>query len=189
MIQTIGHALARLRGCAGGNIAVEFALCLPIYILLAVGGVEVGRYLLLNQKLDRVASSVADLTARLETISEADVNELFLAAREIALPFDLDQQGRVVVSSVINPDGNQQRVVWQRTSTSPLSVTSRIGNEGGPAALDEGMTVDVNETVIVTEVFYRFEPLFTPVTVDPRMLYVRAHHRPRLGTLDTISND
>ncbi|WP_025899434.1 TadE/TadG family type IV pilus assembly protein [Sneathiella glossodoripedis] len=44
----------------------EFAMLLPLLLLLTVGSFEVGRYALLTQKLDRISATMADLVARAE---------------------------------------------------------------------------------------------------------------------------
>ena len=86
-----------------GNVAVEFALVLPVLLLLLLASAELGRYVLLNQKVDRVAITMSDLVARAETISEAELDDIFNAAVHVAEPFDLSGSGRVVISSVTNP--------------------------------------------------------------------------------------
>ncbi|NJO36392.1 MAG: hypothetical protein HC871_00745 [Rhizobiales bacterium] len=87
-----------------GNVVVEFALALPVLLLLLLASAELGRFVLLNQKIDRVAITMSDLVARAETISESDLDDIFGAAAHVAEPFDLsarpggdlvgDQRGR-----------------------------------------------------------------------------------------------
>ena len=50
-----------------GIAAVEFALVLPVMILFSLGIAEVGRFALLNLKLQHAATTMADLAARDET--------------------------------------------------------------------------------------------------------------------------
>ncbi len=169
-----------------GNVAVEFALALPVLIFMLLASAELGRFVILHQKLDRVAVTMSDLVARAETISESDLNDIFMAAAQVAEPFDLGGRGRVVISSVINDDGSGPTVAWQRAGGGTYAATSQVGSEGGPASLPGSFVVRQGETAIVSEVFFDFEPFLSDLIVAPQVLYRRAHHRPRLGTLDTV---
>ena len=168
------------------NVAVEFALALPVLLLLLLASAELGRFVLLHQKVDRVAVTISDLVARAETISESELDDIFNAAAQVAEPFDLAGRGRVLVSSVINADGDGATIAWQRAGGGSFVSSSDIGVEGGAAALPSDFEVREGETAIISEVFFDFEPFLSSLIVSPRVLYRRAHHRPRLGTLDTI---
>ncbi|MGI9434020.1 MAG: TadE/TadG family type IV pilus assembly protein [Geminicoccaceae bacterium] len=175
--------------CDQGNVAVEFALILPVLLLLFLASAELGRFVLLHQKVDRVAVTASDLVARAETISEAEIDDVFIAAAQVAEPFDLGGRGRVVVSSVVNEDGNGATVAWQRSGGGIFSAPSQIGTEGGIASLPTDFVVREGENAIISEVFFDFEPFLSELIVAPQTLYRRAHHRPRLGALDSVESN
>jgi hypothetical protein len=172
-----------------GNVVVEFALALPVLLLLLLASAELGRFVLLNQKIDRVAITMSDLVSRAETISESDLDDIFNAAAHVAEPFDLNGRGRVVISSVINEDGEGATIAWQRAGGGSLIAASEVGTQGGAADLPNDFAVREGETAIVSEVFFDFEPFLSETIVAPQVIYRRAHHRPRLGTLDTVETD
>ena len=123
------------RSCNRGNVVVEFALALPVLMLLLLASAELGRFVLLNQKIDRVAITMSDLVARAETISEADLDDIFSAAAHVAEPFDLSGRGRVVISSVTNADGGGATIAWQRAGGGSFIKASNVGTEGASADL------------------------------------------------------
>lgn len=172
-----------------GNAVVEFALALPVLLMLLLASAELGRFVLLNQKIDRVAITMSDLVARAETISEADLDDIFNAAAHVAEPFDLGGQGRVVISSVVNPDGDGATIAWQRAGGGSFVAASEVGTEGEAADLADEFDVREGETAIISEVFFDFEPFLSEAIVAPQIVYRRAHHRPRLGTLDAVQAD
>jgi Flp pilus assembly protein TadG len=176
------------RACLGvaGNVAVEFALTLPVLILLMLGSAEMARFVILHQKVDRVAVTMSDLVARAETIKESELDDIFKAADFVAQPFDLRNLGIVIVSAITNQNGSGARVAWQRSGGGFASHTSQIGTQGGIASLTADFQVRQGETAIIAEVFYDFEPFLSELIVEPQTLYRRAHHRPRLGTLEEI---
>jgi len=178
--------MARAWLCASGNAAVEFALVLPVLMLLMLGSAEMGRFVILHQKVDRVAVTTSDLVARAETINETDLDDIFDAADFVAQPFDLAGLGVVIVSAITNEDGSGATVAWQRSGGGSSTHTSQIGIAGGAATLTADFEVREGETAIIAEVFYDFEPFLSELIVEPQTVYRRAHHRPRLGTLDEV---
>jgi hypothetical protein len=152
---------------------------------MLLASAELGRFVLLHQKVDRVASTMSDLVARAETISESEIDDIFTAASQVAEPFDLRGRGRVVISSVTN-DGSGPKVAWQRLDDGSYVTQSQIGAEGDLATLSGDFAVAEGETAIISEVFFDFEPFLSELIVAPRLLYRRALNRPRLGTLDQV---
>jgi len=180
--------LLRLPSCGAGNVAVEFGLAAPVLLLMMLASAELGRFVLLHQKIDRVATTISDLVARAETISESQIVDIFTAAGQVAAPFDLADLGVVIVSSVTNPTGDGQGpiIAWQRSGGGSYSATSVLGAEGDEATLEAGFDVREGETAIISEVYYDFTPFLSELIVEPQEVYRSAHHRPRLGTLEEI---
>ena len=61
---------SRLRENQRGNFAVELALTLPVLVVLFMVGIEFTRFMLINQKVERTAATIADLVSQSEGISE-----------------------------------------------------------------------------------------------------------------------
>ena len=184
MSRTTG--LARFQACARGNVAMEFALILPFLLLLLLASFELARFVILYQKVDRVALTTADLVARAETITESQIADIFVSALEVADPFDLAAMGVVFVSSITNPDGNGAKVAWQRSGGGSYSASSKLGVEGATASLPAGFQVRQGETVIISEVYFDFDPMLSDMIVPSQVLYRQGFHRPRLGTLTSV---
>jgi Flp pilus assembly protein TadG len=179
-------AARRLARCAAGNVAVEFALAVPVLLFLMLGSAEMARFVLLHQKLDRVATTICDLVARAETISESQIDDIFTAVGQVADPFDLSTLGVVIVSSVTNADGTGATIAWQRSGGGAFSASSQLGEPGDPPTLPADFVVREGETAIISEVYYDFTPFLSELIVAPQVIYRDAHHRPRLGTLEAI---
>jgi Flp pilus assembly protein TadG len=177
---------ARLLRCAAGNVAVEFALSVPVLLLLMLGSAGMARCVILHQKLDRVATTISDLVSRAETITESQIADIFTAADQVAEPFDLANLGVVIVSSVTNADGSGATIAWQRSGAGSYSAVSELGVEGDEPNLPPGFVVREGETAIIAEVFYDFTPFLSELIVEPQEIHRSAHHRPRLGTLEEI---
>ncbi len=192
MIGMIGRVLGRLKRDRRGTLAVEMAVATPVVIGLLLSGIEVTRYVPLNQKIERASATMADLVSQAETLSEGGLANLYAATTYVLEPFDLAADGQVVVSSIGASNGNPARINWQRTfgaggGSAPGKGGSAFGNEGGTASLPAGFVVRDNETVVVTEVFYDYVPAFMGTQLVAADLYSYAVFRPRFSSLTTIN--
>src|SRR3954447_25331887 len=101
-----GPPMTGINGRIGrrGIAAVEFAILMPVLILLLVGMVDVTRYVSAALKLERVTSGTADVGTQYKSLRDGmtvvngdEVGILFLAAQQIAKPLDLARYGAVVI--------------------------------------------------------------------------------------------
>ena len=83
-----------------GNLAVELGMAMPVLVALLLTGVEITRFVLINQKVERTSATIADLVAQSYGMSEAEMSSLFKASRFVMDPYDIDQHGQIVVSSI-----------------------------------------------------------------------------------------
>lgn len=170
-----------------GSIITETAFLLPVLLILLIAGIEIVRFALLQQKLNRAAVSMADLVAQSETLTAADLNSLFAAVQFVVQPFDTGTQSRVIVSSISASDGNPPIVDWQRFGAGSASATSDLGVEGANATLPAGFEVRSGENVIFAEVVYDYQPLLFTQFMSARRVKHQALFRPRFGALSTLN--
>lgn len=174
-----------------GVMAIEMACVLFFLSVLILGTFEVPRLLLLGQKMERASASMADLVAQIDPADgnvSAKINDLMSAASSLMSPYDMDIEGRVIISSVGNPTGDEELVLWQRKSQHGLTVSSAIGNEDDQPALPTGMVVREGENIIVAEIVFHYEPLFGSIVYDEKTLYSSAYTRPRFSNLTADPN-
>ena len=93
MIGMIGRVLGRLKRDRRGVLAVEMAIATPVVIGLLLSGIEVTRYVLLNQKIERASATMADLVSQSETLSEGGLANLYAATAYVMDPFGLVADG------------------------------------------------------------------------------------------------
>jgi len=171
-----------------GSLAAETAMAIPVLAVLLLGGVEVTRFVLLNQKLERASATVTDLVSRSEKIFAAELPTLFVAAGFTFDPFDLADDGRLIVSSIYKTSGAPPRVAWQRAFGSG-GGSSAFGTAGADAILPDGLVVRDGENIIVSETFFDFVPLFAGDIVgllESRRLSTFSVMRPRFGPLTVL---
>jgi len=163
-----------------GAIAIEFGLVISVLIVILMGCFEAGRYILLNQKLDRTSSSVADLISQANAVTSGVLTDVYAAADEQTEPFDLVGHGRVIISSIYKPDTNPAKVSWQcKGGGSYTAATSKIGNKGADANMPTTLPVDVGENIVVAEVFYDYKPFLFNGIFKPSVFRHTSFMRPR----------
>jgi Flp pilus assembly protein TadG len=169
-----------------GGVMIEFGFAMPLLITLLLGGVELGRYVLLHQKLDRTAMTVADLVARVSSVSTSDLDTVLSAASLVMAPFDLADRGRVIISAVREDSGSPQ-VIWQRGGAGSLSVTSDLGVQGANATLTDDELVSTTQGIVVGETYFEYSPWFIQMIPSTTIRHV-AVFRPRLSNEVTCTD-
>ena len=105
---------AALRDCRSGLALTEFAMALPVLLVLGLGGLETANYAMAHLRISNVAMLTADNAARVrDSIDETDVVELLTGAKMSADSIDFAANGRIILSSLEN-DGTTQWIRWQR---------------------------------------------------------------------------
>ncbi|WP_417449329.1 TadE/TadG family type IV pilus assembly protein [Kordiimonas sp.] len=177
--------LTRLRRDQNGAILTELALSVPIFLTLLTGVVETGNYMLMNLKLQHTVVSIADLVTRDETVSEDVIADIFEAVPQILKPFPTGDRARTIISSISQTEDVVASVFWQRSGGGDFDAASTLGQEGDAVTLPAGLTLRDNETILATEVFYRYEPLVFSF-IEAKTIRKVSYFRPRIGALQEI---
>lgn len=171
--------------CSRGVAAIEFALILPLLITLSLGGFEISRLLLIHQKADRIAYTVTDVVTQSTSLSQAQLDEILTVAAQIMNPQPFAQDGTIILSSVYKQGTNQPTIRWQYQGGGNLARSSAIGNTGNQANLNPPITLEDKDNIIISEVYFEYQPLFTLGFFAPMEIYKTVIFKPRLGVLTT----
>ncbi|MCR6670260.1 TadE/TadG family type IV pilus assembly protein [Devosia ginsengisoli] len=183
--------LRRLAVVEEATAAVEFALILPIMLLVYVGSVEASIAITTDRKVQSVAGALGDLVARSDTtIPMATLLDYFQAAEGIMTPYPTSELLQTVTQVRVLSDGTAS-VVW--------SWQYEHGNMG-PGAHEAGsafslpgpMTTIARDDskptyVIVSEGSYSHTPLFGFIFNQPINLYRENFLMPRFGGNITVN--
>lgn len=167
--------------------SVEFAIVLPVLILMLLGTVEVGRYAYLHMKLQNATGNIADIVSRPDQVAANDLSNLFTATPVMLHPFEAGARVRVMVSGVVVPaEDDPPEVTWQADGGGSLSAASDVGTVGDVAAVPDGLVTFGGEALIVAEMVYAYQPWLLNL-VDAQRIRKTAYFRPRRGTLAAIN--
>jgi Flp pilus assembly protein TadG len=172
-----------------GVTAVEFALVLPVVLLVLLGCFEVPRFVLIYQKIARTSSGVADLVAQAdEPLTKNQMADIFTAGKLMMQPYDVIANGRIYVSSINNPSGGSGvTLTWQRNNSGTLSTGSKLGLAGSnpTTKLPSTLVPATDEEVLAAEVYFKYVPIFSNLIYSGSDLYMISYTRPRNKNLMT----
>ncbi|MBV8938886.1 MAG: pilus assembly protein [Alphaproteobacteria bacterium] len=170
-----------------GVAAIEFALLAPILLLLVLGGTELIRYLLIVQKVDKVAATVADIVTQSPSVSTAGLNEMLTAAAQVMNPYGFGISGVAILTSISQQStGNSPgpKINWTFKGGGSLSRNSQLMVlANGTVSLPGGLVLDDKENIVVTEVYYAYKPILSGYLLGSTDIYRTVVYKPRLGAL------
>lgn len=156
-----------------GVAAVEFALILPLMLVLYIGTAELTTGLMANRKMTVVARALSDLVAQ-ETdetngITDATLDSIFGAANAILHPFDTTKLKMTVSSVEFVPDASNPPVYTAKTVWSavrnggtfrPCGTLTKVANTADPTPSTMPSGLYQAGTIIVADVEYDYKPTF-----------------------------
>ncbi len=181
--------LKRFWQARAGMAMVEFGVALPVLMTMFYGSIEVTRYILITQKVEKLAHTVADVTAQSKTLTLANLDQLMAATDDIMKPFGTGATSRVLINSLYRAVGATSATInWRYAGGGSLDVTSKLGEVTSIPVMPGNFTFNERENVIGTEVFYQFSPLISSQFFGTTTIYRAAFYKPRLGLLTTAPN-
>jgi Flp pilus assembly protein TadG len=153
---TITSHLRSGRNRQGGVAIAEFAIALPVLLILVMATVDFGRYVYNMQIVNDLAREGAMLVSR-----GATYDQTFTATFGADAPLDIENYGSVIVSRIRRQSaGNPQPWIFDQESAGAVIGASRVGVEGGPANLPDIDELETGVTMMAVEVSHQFVPLF-----------------------------
>ena len=159
-----------------GLALVEFALSLPLLMLIGVTGAEYANWIITKMRVSQIALQIADNASRMgdgssagaKSVSETDINETFTGGNLQSSNLSLSAQGRVILSDLEPTDTSDTptkfKIQWQRCFGAQ-KYTSSYGVQGatnlagiGPSGSQ--VTAQPRNATMFVEVYYAYKPLF-----------------------------
>jgi Flp pilus assembly protein TadG len=184
-----------------GLAYVEFALTISILLLLCLGSVEVTRFVLILQKLEKTVETVSDVVTQTNPnsapLTTTEMSQLMSAIPDLMSPYVFGSNGLVIVSDLTGQASGNPVLNWQYCGGGTLVYTSKFGKTTGAAitaaeysAFPNGLTLNSGEEVVISEIIYNYAPITTTQwsVLTASQVYRTATFMPRLGALTGFSS-
>jgi Flp pilus assembly protein TadG len=138
-----------LIGDNSGIAATEFAVIVPVMLVMFFGVVEFSSAVAVDRKVTLMARTLSDLTSQSTSVATTDMTNFFAASNAMMTPYPATPTKSTISELYINPTTLAARVQWSNGS-SPRTVSSTVTI---PSALAVAGTY-----LIFAEVSYLYTP-------------------------------
>ncbi len=159
-----------------GISAVEFALVLPVMVLIYLGGFQLTQALSVNRLVALTASTVTNVVSQYTTISASQqMPDILNASVQVLSPWS-SSNATVVVSGITISSGGVATVAWSQSL--PSGAARTVGSVVTlPAALDTP-----GGFVVFGETTYAYTPMLDYIHMGTINLYSFDYMLPRAST-------
>jgi len=156
-----------------GLAAIEFALLLPLMLLLYLGGFEVSQAVSANRKLTLTVRTAADLASQSRALSSLEINNILNASSAVIAPYT-NNKLRLTVSAVDIDEKGKATITWSRT----LNGAARP--QGQMVTVPSDLKI-ANTSLIWSEGSYDYKPIIGYVITGTITLKDQLYMRPRVS--------
>jgi len=138
-----------LSGDCRGLAAVEFAMIVPLMLVLFFGTVEFSSGIAVDRKVTIMARTLSDLTSQNISVTDTVLTNIFNASTGIMTPYSTTPVNSTITELYVDPVSKVARVQWSKGSSARAAGTT----VAIPTALKVGDTF-----LIFSEVSYKYTP-------------------------------
>ncbi|GAB1718004.1 MAG: TadE-like protein [Nitrobacter sp.] len=151
------HAASELRSDARGLAATEFAMIVPLMLVMFLGTVEVSTGVAIDRKVTLVARTLSDLTSQSKAVGDTDIANFFAASYGIMWPYPSAPVRATISELYIDPATSVARVQWSK-GTAPRDPGTPVDIPSGLIGKDSSEKTLPGQYLIFSEVSYLYQP-------------------------------
>jgi Flp pilus assembly protein TadG len=180
---------ARLAPDTSGLAAVEFALIVPLMLVMFFGTVEISSGVAVDRKISMVAQTLSDLTSRYASVNDTDMTNFQAIGDAMMTPYSKTPLKATITQIYIDPSTGVARAQWSKGDT-VRSVGSTVPVPAGLIGKDSSGKIIANQYLIFSEVSYLYTPAVGYVMGKAGVtLTDQTYTRPRQSTCVFYSPD
>jgi Flp pilus assembly protein TadG len=149
--------ITKLRSDTSGLAAVEFALIIPLMLMMFFGMIDVSSGFAVDRKVSAIAQTLSDLTSRYTVVQETDITNFFTIADAMLTPYDSTILQATISQVYMDPASKTAKVVWSR-GDAKLAKDKVISVPTDLIAKDSSGNWTANQYLILGQVTYLYTP-------------------------------
>lgn len=123
----IQKLVSRLMKNEDGVGAVEFALLVPVLLVLYVGAVELSTVMTVDKKVSKASAVATDIISQLESVDKTTLKEMVGIAQSIIAPYNSAALGMQVIGIKIDAAGKSTIAwSWNEANGRPFTAGDEI---------------------------------------------------------------
>jgi len=155
--------------------AVEFALLVPVMLVLFLGGTEITQGITIKRKVTIATRTIADLVAQDTSITDNEMTAIFSATDSVLAPYS-GANLKIVISSVAIDANGVATIVWSEAHNGGTARSAKSS-----VTLPDGLNSFPNTKLIWAETEYKYTPTIGYVVTGSIDLKDKLYLRPRLA--------
>jgi Flp pilus assembly protein TadG len=188
-LRRLGLPMKRLARDTSGLAAVEFALIVPLMLVMFFGTIEISNGVAADRKVSIMTQSLSDLTSRYTSVNDTDISNFRAIAVAMLTPYSATGLKATITEAYIDPSSGVARAQWSKGD----AVRKAGSTVPVPAALigkDSDGKIIANQYLIFSEVSYLYVPTVGYVMGKAGVtLTDQTYTRPRQSTCVFYSPD
>jgi Flp pilus assembly protein TadG len=146
------HQVRRLSSDTRGIAAVEFALLVPLMLMVLFGTIQISTAVAVDRKVSLTARTLSDLISQAASITDTDISNAFATSLAILSPYATTPLQSKISQVYIDPTTLVAKVKWSKASNATAHTCNEVVTV--PTALQVAGTY-----LIMSEVTYNYQPI------------------------------
>jgi Flp pilus assembly protein TadG len=165
-----------------GSAAVEFAVIVPLMLVMFFGMIEITSAVAVNRKISMVTQQLADLASRYTTVNDTDMTNFGIISDAMLTPYPSAPLQATITEVYIDPATGVARAQWSK-GDAPRGTGSTVPVPLNLIAKDTSNNIIANQYLIFTEASYLYKPAVGYVMgVAGVTLSDKTYMRPRMAS-------
>ncbi|MDB5653397.1 MAG: TadE-like protein [Tardiphaga sp.] len=152
--------LARLSADNRGIAAVEFAMIMPLLMLMFFGMIDVSMGIGADRKVTMIAQTMADLPSRYTAVTDTDFSNFFKIGDAMMTPYPTAKLSVTISQIYLDPTSNGLgKVYWSKGDAVRAVNTTVVVPDGLIGKDPTTKVVLANQYLILAEVSFPYQPI------------------------------
>jgi Flp pilus assembly protein TadG len=184
----LAGAARRFRRNRDGVAIIEFAMIVPILVIMLIGTAEVSRAIAADRRFAQVTAMIADLVAREEEIKASDMTAIYAIVDQIMGAYGDGTLKVSLLPVMMDPKKPGTAKVYPKTGNRPGYQGGAVPAQCSPLVIDAKLA-PAGGTVVIVDTSFTYKPLLTGYLLNTMEWSDRAVATPRHSCVDFDNDD